>query len=88
LRSIKTSDFGFDLPPELIAQTPVERRDHSRLLTLNRQTGQTGHLRFYDLPALLRKGDCLVLNDSRVLPARLIGQRMPSGGYGGGAACC
>lgn len=78
--SIKTSDFNFELPPELIAQTPLEKRDNSRLLTLNRQTGETGHLHFYDLPALLRTGDCLVLNDSRVLPARLIGNRTPSGG--------
>lgn len=78
--SIKTSDFAFDLPPELIAQTPAEKRDHSRLLTLNRKTGKTGHLHFYDLPALLKKGDCLVLNDSRVLPARLIGHRAPTGG--------
>ncbi len=78
--SIKTSDFGFDLPPELIAQTPIEKRDESRLLTLNRITGETGHLHFYDLPKLLRQGDCLVLNDSRVLPARLIGHRVPTGG--------
>jgi len=80
LISIKTSDFDFALPPELIAQTPIEQRDFSRLLTLNKQTGDTGHLHFYDLPTLLRQGDCLVLNDSRVLPARLIGQRTPSGG--------
>ena len=78
---MKTSDFYFDLPPELIAQTPLERRDGSRLLTLDRATGETKHLHFYDLPALLRPGDCLVLNDSRVLPARLIGKRA------GGGAC-
>lgn len=78
--SIKTSDFYFDLPPELIAQTPIERRDCSRLLTLNKLTGETGHAHFYDLPDYLRPGDCLVLNDSRVLPARLIGNRIPSGG--------
>lgn len=78
--SIKTSDFHFDLPQELIAQTPIERRDGSRLLTLNKTTGETGHLHFYDLPTLLHPGDCLVLNDSRVLPARLIGNRLPSGG--------
>ena len=76
-----TSDFYFDLPPELIAQTPLERRDGSRLLTLDRATGETKHRHFYDLPALLRPGDCLVLNDSRVLPARLIGKRA------GGGAC-
>ncbi len=78
---MKTSDFYFDLPPELIAQTPLERRDASRLLTLDRVTGETRHMHFYDLPALLRPGDCLVLNDSRVLPARLIGKRA------GGGAC-
>lgn len=78
--SIKTADFNFQLPPELIAQTPISRRDSSRLLTLNKETGETGHLHFYDLPSLLRPGDCLVLNDSRVLPARLIGHRVPSGG--------
>ena len=78
---MKTSDFYFDLPPELIAQTPLERRDASRLLALDKATGGTRHMRFYDLPSLLRPGDCLVLNDSRVLPARLIGRRA------GGGAC-
>ena len=78
---MKTSDFYFDLPPELIAQTPLERRDASRLLALDKTTGETHHLHFYDLPSLLRPGDCLVLNDSRVLPARLIGKRA------GGGAC-
>ena len=76
---MKTSDFDFDLPEELIAQTPLDRRDASRLLTLDKRTGQTGHHHFYDLPQFLRPGDCLVLNDSRVLPARLIGHR-PTGG--------
>ena len=76
---MKTSDFDFFLPEELIAQTPLERRDASRLLTLDRHTGQTGHYHFYDLPRFLRPGDCLVLNNSRVLPARLIGRR-PTGG--------
>lgn len=76
---MKTSDFYFDLPEELIAQTPLERRDSSRLLTLDKHTGQTGHAHFYDLPQFLRPGDCLVLNNSRVLPARLIGHR-PTGG--------
>ena len=76
---MKTSDFDFDLPEELIAQTPLDRRDSSRLLTLDKRTGQTGHHHFYDLPQFLRPGDCLVLNDSRVLPARLIGHR-PTGG--------
>ena len=77
---MKTSDFYYDLPPELIAQTPLERRDASRLLTLDKRTGETGHGHFYDLPRLLRPGDCLVMNDSRVLPARLLGRREPTGG--------
>ena len=76
---MKTSDFYFDLPPELIAQTPLERRDASRLLALDKDTGETRHLHFYDLPSLLRPGDCLVLNDSRVLPARLMGRRAGGG---------
>jgi len=76
---VKTSDFDFYLPEGLIAQTPLERRDASRLLTLDRLTGKTGHHHFYDLPSFLRPGDCLVLNNSRVLPARLIGHR-PTGG--------
>lgn len=76
---MKTSDFDFYLPEELIAQTPLERRDSSRLLTLDKTTGKTGHHHFFDLPSFLRPGDCLVLNNSRVLPARLIGHR-PTGG--------
>ena len=77
---MKTSDFDFYLPEELIAQTPLERRDTSRLLTLDKQTGKTTHRHFYELPQLLRPGDCLVLNNSRVLPARLLGPRLPGGG--------
>jgi S-adenosylmethionine:tRNA ribosyltransferase-isomerase len=73
------SDFYFDLPKELIAQTPLEKRDHSRLMHLDKNTGAIEHRHFYELPELLREGDCLVLNDSRVLPARLIGTR-PTGG--------
>ena len=76
---MKKSDFYFDLPPELIAQTPLERRDASRLLCLERQTGATEHRVFSDLPELLSPGDCLVMNDSRVIPARLFGVR-PTGG--------
>ena len=76
---MKRTDFSFDLPEELIAQTPLQRRDASRLLHLDKNTGALEHAHFYDLPRFLRKGDCLVLNDSRVLPARLIGTR-PSGG--------
>ena len=76
---MKTSDFNYDLPQELIAQTPLDRRDGSRLMTLDKTTGEIGHHHFYDLPPCLRPGDCLVLNNSRVLPARLIGHR-PTGG--------
>ena len=77
---MKTSDFYYDLPPELIAQTPLERRDGSRLMTLDRASGAVGHHHFYNLPEFLRPGDCLILNDSRVLPARLLGRRLPGGG--------
>ena len=77
---MKTSDFYYDLPQELIAQTPIEKRDTSRLMTLDRATGEVGHHHFYELPGFLRPGDCLILNDSRVLPARLLGQRLPGGG--------
>ncbi len=77
---MKTSDFYYDLPPELIAQTPLERRDGSRLMTLDRKTGAVEHHHFYELPDFLSPGDCLVLNDSRVLPARLLGHREPTGG--------
>jgi len=76
---LKTSDFNFNLPEELIAQTPLERRDASRLLTLDKVTGQTGHHHFYDIADMLDPGDCLVLNNSRVLPARLIGRRETGG---------
>lgn len=77
---MKTSDFYYDLPQRLIAQTPLDRRDGSRLMVLDRETGETQNLHFYDLPKFLRPGDCLVLNDSRVLPARLLGHREPGGG--------
>lgn len=79
---MKTSDFYYDLPQELIAQTPIERRDASRLMTLDRVSGTVGHRHFYELPELLNPGDCLILNDSRVLPARLLGRRLPGGGAG------
>ena len=77
---MKKSDFYFDLPQDLIAQTPLERRDGSRLLCLDKVTGAMEHRHFYDLPEYLRPGDCLVMNDSRVLPARLMGHRIPGGG--------
>ena len=76
---MKTSDFNYYLPEELIAQTPLEKRDSSRLLRLDRETGKVEHRHFYELPQFLREGDCLVLNDSRVLPARIIGRRETGG---------
>ena len=78
--TMKTQDFYFDLPPELIAQTPIVKRDASRLLVLPKEEGEVAHRHFYDLTDYLRPGDCLILNDSRVLPARLLGQRLPGGG--------
>ena len=77
---MKTSDFNFDLPQELIAQTPIEKRDASRLLVLDKESGAWEHRHFFDLPEYLHPGDCLILNDSRELPARLLGQRLPGGG--------
>lgn len=77
---MKTSDFYYDLPQELIAQTPLERRDTSRLMVLDPTTQRIEHRHFYDLIDYLNPGDCLVMNDSRVLPARLLGKRMPTGG--------
>ena len=76
---MKTHDFWYDLPDELIAQTPLEKRDTSRLLVLDRKTGAVKHQHFYDIIEYLKPGDCLVMNDSRVLPARLLGHR-PTGG--------
>ncbi len=76
---MKTSDFYYDLPEELIAQTPVEPRNSSRLMFLPRTGGDIRHKHFYDLPDFLKPGDCLVLNDTRVLPARLYGVREDTG---------
>lgn len=76
---MKTSDFYYDLPEELIAQTPLEKRDGSRLLHLDKLSGAVEHKHFFDLPDYLNEGDCLVLNDSRVLPARLFGHRESGG---------
>ncbi len=76
---MKTRDFWYDLPEELIAQTPLEQRDASRLMLLDKNTGEVEHRVFSQLPELLRAGDCLVMNDSRVIPARLFGKR-DSGG--------
>ena len=74
------SDFDYELPPELIAQEPVPERGRSRLLRLDRRTGQSTHHTVADLPSLLAPGDLLVVNDTRVYPARLLGHRVPSGG--------
>jgi len=77
---MKTSDFDYNLPAELIAQTPIEPRDHSRLLVLSRKDGSMEHRRFYEIIEFLREGDVLVFNDSRVIPARLYGRKEGSGG--------
>ena len=77
---MKTKDFDYYLPEELIAQTPLEKRDESRLMCLDKETGEFSHHHFYELPDFLNPGDCLILNNSRVLPARLLGQRLPGGG--------
>ncbi len=76
---VKTHDFWYDLPEELIAQTPLQQRDASRLLVLHKNDGRLEHRHFYDILDYLNPGDCLVMNDSRVLPARLLGHR-PTGG--------
>ena len=76
---MKTHDFWYDLPEELISQTPLQKRDNSRLCVLNKETGAVSHRHFYDIIDYLQPGDCLVMNDSRVLPARLLGHR-PTGG--------
>ena len=76
---MKTSDFYYDLPEELIAQTPIEPRDHSRLMVLDKKTGSIGHRHFYDIIEFLNPGDCLILNDSRVLPARIYGIKEGTG---------
>ena len=79
LKNLKTKDFYYDLPQELIAQTPIEPRDSSRLLTLNKKTGEIAHSHFHDITDWLHPGDCLVLNDSRVLPARIYGIKEDTG---------
>ena len=78
---MKTKDFYYDLPEELIAQTPVEPRDASRLMTLDKTTGAIGHYHFRDIVDLLQEGDCLILNDSRVLPARIYGVKEDTGAH-------
>ena len=75
-----TTDFNYALPPELIAQEPLEPRDASRLIVLRRDTGKIAHRRFHDLVDYLRSGDLLVANETRVIPARLYARKVPTGG--------
>ena len=75
MTNFKTSDFYYELPERLIAQTPIKERDHSRLLVLDKKTGETEHKHFFNLIEYLKAGDCLVINDTKVLPARLFGNR-------------
>jgi S-adenosylmethionine:tRNA ribosyltransferase-isomerase len=77
---MKTSDFDYDLPPEYIAQTPIEPRDQARLMVLDRAVDKLRHVYFYQLGEFLRAGDVLVLNETRVIPARLYGRKIPGGG--------
>lgn len=84
---MKTADFDYHLPPELIAQHPLERRDASRLLRLDRRSGRVEHHRFRDLPHLLRPDDVLVFNESKVIPARLHGRKVTGGNVGGKVEC-
>ncbi|MDP2920176.1 MAG: tRNA preQ1(34) S-adenosylmethionine ribosyltransferase-isomerase QueA [Dehalococcoidia bacterium] len=78
--SLHTSDFNYDLPPKMIAQTPIEPRDAARLMVVDRATGALQHRRFRELPGFLRPGDVMVFNDSRVIPARLAGKKSGTGG--------
>lgn len=81
LNNLKKSDFYYDLPQELIAQTPVEPRNSSRMLCLSKESGEVSHDRFYNLCNYLKKGDLLVLNDSRVIPARIYGEKIDNGTF-------
>lgn len=81
LKDLKKSDFYYELPEELIAQTPLEPRNSSRLMVIDRKTGAISHDRFYNLCDHLKKGDALILNDSRVLPARIYGEREENGSF-------
>ncbi len=76
---MKKSDFFYSLPQELIAQHPCEQRDNSALMVLHRETGEIEHKHFYDLPDYLQEGDCLIINDTKVLPARIYGVKIPTG---------
>jgi S-adenosylmethionine:tRNA ribosyltransferase-isomerase len=77
---MKTEEFNYDLPEHFIAQVPVEPRDHSRLLVLDRQSGLIEHRNFYNILDYVQKGDLLVVNETRVIPARLFGKKLPGGG--------
>ena len=77
--TMKKSDFYYDLPKELIAQTPIEPRDHSRMMVLSRKTNSIEHKYFYDFVDYLSPGDCLILNNTRVLPARMYGVKKDTG---------
>jgi len=79
MQKMKLEEFDFDLPEELIAQEPIENRSKSRLLVLNKSTGEIEHKIFEDVIDYLQKGDCLVLNNTKVIPARLIGRRQRTG---------
>ena len=76
---MKTSDFYYDLPQEQIAQTPIEPRDHSRLMVLHKDNDEIEHKHFYDIIDYLNEGDCLIVNDSRVIPARIYGYKEDTG---------
>ena len=76
---MKTDDFDYELPKELIAQTPLEKRDESRLLVLDKKTGEIEHKKFYDIIDYLNRGDALVINDTKVIPARIIGEKVDTG---------
>ena len=76
---MKTDDFDYELPSELIAQTPLSKRDESRLLVLDRETGEVTHKKFYDIIDYLNSGDALVINDTKVIPARIIGEKVDTG---------
>ena len=77
---MKVSDFDYILPEELIALKPIEKRDESRLLLYNRANDKLDHRKFKDIVNYLKKGDCLVLNDTKVIPARLLGKKVDTGG--------
>ena len=80
MEQLLRSDYYYDLPEELIAQDPLSKRSDSRLMVLNKTTGEVAHHRFYEITEYLKAGDCLVLNNTKVIPARLLGERENTGG--------